>query len=168
MVFVDCQGMSWGSLKLALAGWPYGCNSWCMLWRTVQQRDHVLTLGHTAKLRTKSESITSGSKPGGYKKFQREKLWSEDSPWHRAGLGQQQADWSLLVARICPSSWWGCLFRLYVGNLCQPLSEILDLMREYTDMWEKEENVQDGDGKWIQTVGMEEKHLGFDVVFREA
>ncbi|XP_077899808.1 uncharacterized protein LOC144376329 [Ictidomys tridecemlineatus] len=60
MVFVDRQGMSWGSLKLALAGWPYGCNSWCMLWRTVQQRDHVLTLGHTAKLRTKSESITGG------------------------------------------------------------------------------------------------------------
>lgn len=130
-----------GSLKLVLAGLTLGCNLCCMLWRAVPQWGHVPTLGHTAKLRTKSDSITGGSKPGVYKKFHREKLWSEDSPWHPAGLGLQQADWYRVVARICPSPWWGCLFRLYIGNLCQPYSEILDLLGEYAEGWEKERNV---------------------------
>lgn len=54
-----------------------------------------------------------------------------------------------------------------LDHLYQSLMEIQDLLKEDAEVWVKEGEIRVGE-KWIETVWMGEKYLGFDIIFQES
>lgn len=54
-----------------------------------------------------------------------------------------------------------------LDHLYQSLMEIQDLLKDDAEVWVKEGEIRVGE-KWIETVGMGEKYLDFDIIFQES